>query len=122
MVEKIADGVDDAAERPAEPIKRLCNEIQLLDLCELEKCGHKQGLFCTSTELLNRFETITEDEIRPVDGFISDEIDEVNDDDFISVKSNILMSTDWNDSIDDADGEDWDNLPDDMYDLEQVDE
>jgi hypothetical protein len=74
MVEKIADGVDDAAERPAEPMKRLCNEIQLFDLCELEKCGHKQGLFCTRTELLNRFEAIAEEDERPAaPGYICEE-------------------------------------------------
>jgi len=60
--------------RPANPALRLCNEIQLFDLCELEKCGHKQGMFCTSTELLNSFEAIAEEEESPAaGGFLSDE-------------------------------------------------
>lgn len=84
MVEKVADSVEGAGEKPAEPMKRLCNEIQLFDLCELEKCGHKQGLFCTSKELLNRFEAVAEEDERPpAAGFISDELDdgETTDDD-----------------------------------------
>ena len=63
--------------RPVTPALRLCNEIQLFDLCELEKCGHKQGLFCTSPELLNSFEAIAEEDERPAaEGFLSDELDD----------------------------------------------
>ena len=84
MAEKVAHGVEGAGEKPIEPMKRLCNEIQLFDLCELEKCGHKQGLYCTSKELLDRFESIAEEDERSrASDFISDELDddEMNDDD-----------------------------------------
>ena len=84
MAEKFVDGVGAAGEQTLKPVQRLCNEIQLFDLCELEKCGHKQGLYCTSKELLDRFESIAEEDERPrASGFISDEPDdaEMNDDD-----------------------------------------
>ncbi|MBK5276949.1 MAG: hypothetical protein JJE30_18135 [Desulfuromonadales bacterium] len=71
--------VEKAAEKTQKPMRRLCNEIQLFDLCELEKCRHKEGQFCTDEELLNRFEEIDEQEQRPVEGFVPDEIEEEDD-------------------------------------------
>jgi hypothetical protein len=65
MGRKVAGSGEAAGEKPATPVQRLCNEIQLFDLCELKKCGHKQGLYCTSDDLLNRFEAIAEEEERP---------------------------------------------------------
>jgi len=48
------------------PVKRLCNEIQLFDLCDLETCSFKDGRFCTHAEYLAEFEQISEAEtIRP---------------------------------------------------------
>ena len=77
MARKVVDSIEDTEEKPATSVKRLCNEIQLFDLCELEKCGHKQGPYCTSPELLNRFEAIAEeDERRPAKGFDSEEPDD----------------------------------------------
>jgi hypothetical protein len=77
MAEKVADSVEDEVEKPIKPVQRLCNEIQLFDLCELEKCCNKQGLFCTSEELLNRFEAIAEEDERPpAASFIDDELDD----------------------------------------------
>ncbi len=84
MAKKGADTVETAAEKPLQPVQRLCNEIQLFDLCELEKCGHKKGLYCTSTELLNRFEAIAEEEERPAaSGYVCEEDDDAlgSDDD-----------------------------------------
>jgi len=48
--------------------QRLCSEIQLFDLCELERCDFKDGRFCTDPRLLAKFEAIAdvEDE-RPSD-------------------------------------------------------
>lgn len=48
--------------------QRLCNEIQLFDLCELDRCDFKDGRFCTDPRLLAKFEAIAdvEDE-RPSD-------------------------------------------------------
>ena len=77
MAEKISDGVEGSGVKPVKPVQRLCNEIQLFDLCELEKCGHKQGLYCTSDELLNRFEDIAEEEERPAaSGYVCEEDDD----------------------------------------------
>lgn len=64
MARKVAGSSETAGENPAAPVQRLCNEIQLFDLCELERCGHKQGLYCTSPDLLRRFEAIAEEEDR----------------------------------------------------------
>lgn len=72
----MAGGVEKIAEKPLKPVQRLCNEIQLFDLCDLENCRHKVGLYCTDEELLNRFEAIAEEEQRPAEGNLSDEIDE----------------------------------------------
>ena len=84
MVRKVAGRAEAAGEMPATPVQRLCNEIQLFDLCELEKCGHKQGLYCTSPELLSRFEAIAEEEERPAaSGYVCEEDDDAlgSDDD-----------------------------------------
>lgn len=39
---------------------RLCNEIQLFDLCERESCNFKNGRFCADPAMLRRFETISD--------------------------------------------------------------
>jgi len=72
----MADCVKEAPEKSSKPVQRLCNEIQLFDLCERETCRHKAGLFCSDEELLNRFEAIADLEERPEEGFISEEIDD----------------------------------------------
>lgn len=52
---------------PDKPVQRLCSEIQLFDLCDLERCSHKEGRYCTNEELLTRFDRISEkDDTRPV--------------------------------------------------------
>lgn len=53
-------------EAPQELPRRLCSEIQLFDLCELEKCHFKDDRFCTDPEMLARFEAAAEPEDRPV--------------------------------------------------------
>lgn len=55
----------DEAEAPKELPRRLCSEIQLFDLCELERCRFKDDKFCTDPELLARFEAEAEPEDRP---------------------------------------------------------
>ncbi|MBL0226719.1 MAG: hypothetical protein IPQ16_14435 [Geobacteraceae bacterium] len=73
----IAESVEGTDVRPKAPVQRLCNEIQLFDLCDRETCGSKQGLYCTSTELLNRFEAIAEEDERPAaSGYLCDEDDD----------------------------------------------
>lgn len=52
-------------EGPQELPRRLCSEIQLFDLCELEKCHFKDDRFCTDPEMLARFEAAAEPEDRP---------------------------------------------------------
>jgi hypothetical protein len=41
--------------------QRLCSEIQLFDLCDLDSCRFKQSRFCTNEELLAKFESIKDD-------------------------------------------------------------
>ena len=47
---------------PAKPAQRLCSEIQLFDLCDLDRCAFKNGRFCTQKELLARFEQLPDEE------------------------------------------------------------
>ena len=44
--------------------QRLCSEIQLFDLCDLDSCRFKSSRFCTNEELLAKFESIKEEDDR----------------------------------------------------------
>ena len=58
-------------------VPRLCGEIQLFDLCDLNVCTYKAERFCTNADLLARFERISEDEQRPlIQAFPDEELDE----------------------------------------------
>lgn len=61
------------AQRP----QRLCSEIQLFDLCELDVCSHKDGRYCTKGDILARFEAIKEEDERSPEQYLAEEIDEV---------------------------------------------
>lgn len=63
--------------------QRLCSEVQLFDLCDLDSCGRKNGRFCADPFLLDRFEKIAEEELRTPVRYVSDEFDddEANDGD-----------------------------------------
>jgi hypothetical protein len=54
---------------------RLCSEIQLFDLCELDACPHKEGRFCTHDRILDRFEAIKEEDERALH-YLPDEFEE----------------------------------------------
>jgi hypothetical protein len=56
--------------------KRLCTEIQLFDLCELDVCAHKDGRYCTKGDILAKFEQIKEEDDRSPEQFMADELDE----------------------------------------------
>ena len=58
--------------------KRLCSEIQLFDLCDLDFCSSKNGRFCTDPMLLGRFEKITEKELRSPEYSISEGSDDAD--------------------------------------------
>lgn len=58
---KLADE-EEIAPEPLKPVERLCSEIQLFDLCDLEKCSFKNGKFCTNADLLEKFEQISEED------------------------------------------------------------
>lgn len=60
--------------------QRLCSEIQLFDLCELDSCCHKDGRFCTEAEILQRFEAIKEEDERSPEQYLTEELDEVEGD------------------------------------------
>jgi hypothetical protein len=68
-------------EPAAELPRRLCNEIQLFDLCELERCRFKNDRFCTDPEMISRFEALAEPEDRPVQNFDDDDEELYSDDD-----------------------------------------
>lgn len=61
--------------------QRLCSEIQLFDLCDLDSCDHRKGRFCTNSAVLSRFEKIAEAEIKIPERYISGEVDDIDADD-----------------------------------------
>ena len=61
--------------------QRLCSEVQLFDLCDLDSCGRKNGRFCADPFLLDRFEKIAEEELRTPERYVSDEFDDEEADD-----------------------------------------
>ena len=60
-VEELSEKETEVTELP----RRLCSEIQLFDLCELQKCHFKDDRFCTDPVMLARFEAAAEPEERP---------------------------------------------------------
>ena len=66
-------GLDDTPE--IQP-QRLCSEVQLFDLCDLDRCRHKIGRFCSDPILLSRFEKIADDELRSSERYIFEEPDD----------------------------------------------
>jgi len=73
---------DEKAEDKSAPADRLCSEIQLFDLCELDSCRHKRGRFCSNEELLSRFENIKEEDDADSLVYEDDELEEGDDLDF----------------------------------------
>lgn len=61
--------MDDENGKEAKPTQRLCNEIQLFDLCDLDACSYKEGRYCTNQGLIERFEAIAEDDGRQADRY-----------------------------------------------------
>jgi len=59
-------------------VRRLCSEIQLFDLCDLDVCRFRKDRFCSNDDLLRKFESIKEKDETPdlvydEDELISDE-------------------------------------------------
>ena len=68
--------VDSNNQELKKPVRRLCSEIQLFDLCDLDRCNTRDGRFCTKSELLSRFEYISDREEIPKDHYLKNEFDE----------------------------------------------
>ena len=63
------------------PTRRLCSEIQLFDLCDLESCNHKADRFCTNTERLSIFEQIAENDVSsPAEQYLVEGYEESEED------------------------------------------
>ena len=60
----------------AVPAQRLCNEIQLFDLCDLDSCTCKEGRFCTNPDLVAAFERISDAEALRAELRITEELEE----------------------------------------------
>jgi hypothetical protein len=56
--------------------QRLCSEIQLFDLCDLDTCSQKDGRYCTNPEVLERFEAIKEEDERSPEQYLTEELEE----------------------------------------------
>jgi len=61
--------------------QRLCSEIQLFDLCDLDTCCQKDGRYCTNPEVLARFEAIKEEDERSPQQYLGEEFEEAEDED-----------------------------------------
>ncbi len=79
---KVAEDSKNSQEEQKELPLRLCSEIQLFDLCELDNCDFKDGRFCTNPEMLASFEAVAEPEDRQA-RYI-DEVDEETEEDIYS--------------------------------------
>jgi hypothetical protein len=64
---------DETAEELSPAARRLCSEIQLFDLCDLDSCRYKSSRFCTNEELLVKFESIREEDERNTLLYVEDE-------------------------------------------------
>jgi len=62
-------------ETPQNP-RRLCSEIQLFDLCDLDTCSCKEGRYCTNKEVLDRFEAIKEEDEHSPEQYLTEDLDE----------------------------------------------
>ena len=56
--------VDETVAAASPASERLCSEIQLFDLCDLDSCRFKRGRFCTNEELVAKFEAINEEDVQ----------------------------------------------------------
>ena len=56
--------------------QRLCSEIQLFDLCDLDTCCQKNGRYCTNPEVLERFEAIKEEDERSPEQYLTEDLEE----------------------------------------------
>lgn len=82
------------------PARRLCSEIQLFDLCDLESCSHRVDRACTNSELLTKFEQIAEDDMScPTEQYLVEELEESEDDDELGCGDELS-----GDDYDDEDG------------------
>ncbi len=61
------------------PPERLCSEIQLFDLCDLESCRYRKGRYCTDERLLAKFEAIREEDMRDSLLYEDDEMEDEDD-------------------------------------------
>lgn len=57
--------------------KRLCSEIQLFDLCSKDTCTCRDGRYCSNSEMLAKFEAISEEDERALNVPAEDEEDEL---------------------------------------------
>ena len=61
--------------------QRLCSEIQLFDLCDLDTCSCKEGRFCTNPGVLERFEAIKEEDERSVEQYLAEDLEDEESED-----------------------------------------
>jgi hypothetical protein len=68
--------------QPGTPVDRLCSEIQLFDLCDLDKCSYRKDRFCTNELLLGKFEAIREEDDRQTLLYDEDDLEGDDESDF----------------------------------------
>lgn len=67
LLDILDDDEEETEEEEIELVHRLCNEIQLFDLCEIDpsRCSFRDGRFCTDIDMLRAFEGEPEPEDDP---------------------------------------------------------
>lgn len=81
VIVEIGSDMTDFEQKPDILAQRLCNEIQLFDLCSLETCNFKSNRFCTDPDMLSRFEKISDEEQRIQERYLSEDSDDEDDSD-----------------------------------------
>lgn len=69
-----------SAQKPENQPQRLCSEIQLFDLCDLDACTFKNNRFCTNSDLLASFEKIADVERQSPELYVSEALDDAEAD------------------------------------------
>jgi hypothetical protein len=62
--------------------KRLCSEIQLFDLCSRNTCKYRDGRYCGDSEILAKFEAISEEDETDRNQYLADEENDSEDFDY----------------------------------------
>lgn len=73
---------DESQMKSTASVRRLCSEIQLFDLCDLDVCSFRKDRFCSNEDFLRKFESIKEKDETPDLVYDEDEMEGDDESDF----------------------------------------